>query len=257
MKTVTALFVDDETSILNAVKRLCRKTDLNVLLASSGEEALDILDEHRVDIVVSDQRMPGMLGTDFLKEVGARYPDTVRCILSGYAEMDSVVAAINDGNVYRFMAKPWDDKELLGVLEDCVARTIAIARERETQTALKNRKNELEQESAEFAELIRLQESLLNSSRHLLDQLPVGVAVLDEQSRMIYLNGVFLKRFGESSGVAIGEFSGQPWADLAAKNFVGTTDLDVGEERHSADVSQIEIGGHMHTIIAIAGHRIQ
>ena len=119
MNKPIVLFVDDETSVLRALNRLFRKENVTIMTAPSAAEGLKLLDQHSISVVVTDQRMTEMCGTDFLKNVRASYPDTVRCILSGYAEMDSVIAAINDGNVYRFIYKPWDDTEIIGAVNEC------------------------------------------------------------------------------------------------------------------------------------------
>jgi putative nucleotidyltransferase with HDIG domain len=108
----TVLFVDDEVNILKALKRLLRSEDMNVLCASRGQEALDLLDKNPAQVVVSDQRMPEMTGVDFLSHVRERRPDVVRMMLTGYTEMDVAVDAINRGEIYRLITKPWNDDEL-------------------------------------------------------------------------------------------------------------------------------------------------
>jgi putative nucleotidyltransferase with HDIG domain len=104
----TVLFVDDEVNILKALKRLLRSEDMNVLCASRGQEALDLLDKNPAQVVVSDQRMPEMTGS----HVRERRPDVVRMMLTGYTEMDVAVDAINRGEIYRLITKPWNDDEL-------------------------------------------------------------------------------------------------------------------------------------------------
>jgi len=108
----TVLFVDDEVNILKALQRLLRTERMNVLCASRGEEALELLQKHPVQVVVSDQRMPEMTGVDFLSRVRERSPDIVRMMLTGYTEMDIAVDAINQGEIYRLITKPWNDDEL-------------------------------------------------------------------------------------------------------------------------------------------------
>jgi putative nucleotidyltransferase with HDIG domain len=108
----TVLFVDDEVNILKALKRLLRSEDMNVLCASRGQEALDLLEKNPAQVVVSDQRMPEMTGVDFLSHVRERRPDVVRMMLTGYTEMDVAVDAINRGEIYRLITKPWNDDEL-------------------------------------------------------------------------------------------------------------------------------------------------
>jgi response regulator RpfG family c-di-GMP phosphodiesterase len=112
----TVLFVDDEVNILKALQRLLRSEDMNVLCASRAAEALDLLEKHPTQVVVTDQRMPEMSGVDFLAHVRERQPDIVRMMLTGYTEMKVAVDAINRGEIYRLITKPWNDDELRATL---------------------------------------------------------------------------------------------------------------------------------------------
>lgn len=117
----TLLLVDDEPSILSALRRLLRPTGHTVLTATSGAEGLALLAATPgVALVVSDMRMPGMDGAQFLEKVRTQWPDTVRLLLTGYADMSSTVDAINRGEIYRYIAKPWDDHELLLVIRQAL-----------------------------------------------------------------------------------------------------------------------------------------
>jgi diguanylate cyclase (GGDEF)-like protein/PAS domain S-box-containing protein len=108
----TLLLVDDEPNILSALKRLLRRDGHLILTANSGPEGLAVLAEHKVDIIISDQRMPGMTGVEFLRAAKVNHPDTIRIVLSGYTELQSVTDAINEGAIYRFLTKPWEDHQL-------------------------------------------------------------------------------------------------------------------------------------------------
>jgi response regulator RpfG family c-di-GMP phosphodiesterase len=112
----TVLFVDDEVNILKALQRLLRSENMNVLVASRAADALDLLDKHPTQVVVTDQRMPEMSGVDFLAHVRERQPDIVRMMLTGYTEMKVAVDAINRGEIYRLITKPWNDDELRATL---------------------------------------------------------------------------------------------------------------------------------------------
>ena len=108
----TVLFVDDEANILASIKRTLRREAYAVFTAGDATEAFSVLAKNPVRVVVSDQRMPGMNGTEFLSRVKSLYPETVRMVLSGYSEISAVTDSINKGAVYRFMMKPWDDEAL-------------------------------------------------------------------------------------------------------------------------------------------------
>ena len=112
-KGYTILFVDDEKSVLSSLKRLLRKEDYDIITAQSGKEGLDILESNDVQVIISDQRMPEMSGTEFLAEVKKDYPDIIRIILSGYTDVDVVIDTINEGNIYKFFHKPWNDQSLI------------------------------------------------------------------------------------------------------------------------------------------------
>lgn len=108
----TILLVDDEENILHALERLLRRDGYHILTANSGEAGLQRLEQNAVGVIVSDQRMPGMTGVEFLSKVKELYPHTVRIVLSGYTELKSVTDAINKGAIYKFLTKPWEDELL-------------------------------------------------------------------------------------------------------------------------------------------------
>ena len=105
----TLLLVDDEENILRSLVRLLRSENYRILTASSGSEALDILASNEVHVILSDQRMPNMTGSEMLSHAKDLYPETVRMVLSGYTDLASVTDAINRGHIYKFLTKPWDD----------------------------------------------------------------------------------------------------------------------------------------------------
>jgi putative nucleotidyltransferase with HDIG domain len=116
MSDHTVLFVDDELNILKAVQRLLRHEQMNVLCASRAQEALELLDRQPAQVVVTDQRMPEMSGVDLLSAVRERHSDVVRMMLTGYTEMNVAVEAINRGEIFRLITKPWNDEELKATL---------------------------------------------------------------------------------------------------------------------------------------------
>lgn len=105
------MFVDDEKRVLTSMRALFRR-DYNVHLANSGNEALELLETQDMDVIVSDQRMPGMTGVDVLKECKTRAPRAMRILLTGYADKDAIEASINEGEVFRYLTKPCAREEL-------------------------------------------------------------------------------------------------------------------------------------------------
>jgi len=115
-KKRTVLFVDDEPNILKAVQRLLRQEEMEGLCASTGEEALEILGQTPAQVVVTDQRMPQMSGVDLLSAVRERHPEIIRMMMTGFTEIKVAVEAINQGEIYRLITKPWNDDELRATL---------------------------------------------------------------------------------------------------------------------------------------------
>lgn len=107
------LLVDDEVNVLSSLKRALFDEPLNISTAGGGEEALEIMEKEAFKLVVSDERMLGMQGSEFLSNVRERYPDTVRIMLTGHATLEAAMKAVNEGEIYRFFAKPWNDHELI------------------------------------------------------------------------------------------------------------------------------------------------
>jgi two-component system probable response regulator PhcQ len=106
------MIVDDEDLVRNALVRSLRKEGHELITAESAKQALEILEQERIDLIISDHLMPGMTGLEFLRLVKEKYPEIIRIILTGHADLDVVISAINEGEVYRFLTKPWSAEEL-------------------------------------------------------------------------------------------------------------------------------------------------
>ena len=128
MNRPVVLFVDDEANVLNALRRSLRKEPYEQLFAQDPKEALDILGKRNVDLVVSDHLMPSMDGLSLLKMVKEHYPKIIRVLLTGHADVQMTIAAINEGEVFRFLTKPWNDAELKVTLKN-IFEFIDIRRE--------------------------------------------------------------------------------------------------------------------------------
>ncbi|MBU0595074.1 response regulator, partial [Candidatus Bipolaricaulota bacterium] len=110
--THTVLLVDDEPNIIAGLIRVLHKEAYTLLTANTAEEAAQVLDEKKVDLIVSDEEMPGMSGTEFLAHVAREYPDIVGIVLTGHPTLPTALRAINDGNVYQFFTKPCNEIDL-------------------------------------------------------------------------------------------------------------------------------------------------
>ncbi|MCB0804678.1 MAG: histidine kinase [Bacteroidales bacterium] len=116
-KNFIILYVDDEVNNLISFRATFRR-EYKILTAQDGFEGLRILGEQEVHLVISDQRMPGMTGVEFLEKVNREYPGTIRMIITGFSDIDAVIGSINKGGVYRYIAKPWDEREMRMTIEN-------------------------------------------------------------------------------------------------------------------------------------------
>ena len=139
------LIVDDEKNILEALRRVLSEEPFEVVTATSGGEGLALLETHPIKVVISDERMPGMSGSDFLQLVQGRFPETVRIMLTGHASLEAAMRAVNYGDIFRFFTKPWNDLELI--------QTIHAAVE----------KHDMEAENQRLLQMVKRQASELNS----------------------------------------------------------------------------------------------
>jgi PAS domain S-box-containing protein/diguanylate cyclase (GGDEF)-like protein len=191
----TLLVVDDEDNIVAALRRLLRRDGYHIVTANSGEEGLRRLAEHEVDVILSDQRMPGMTGVEFLHRAKALYPQTVRMVLSGYTELQSIIDAVNEGAIYKFLTKPWDDERLrehvaeafrqkeLGDENRRLARQVATAN---TDLAKLNRRlEELLGRQREHADLLA---ASADNMRQLVEELPAPVVAVDPDGQIVFVN---------------------------------------------------------------------
>jgi two-component system, probable response regulator PhcQ len=140
----TILLVDDEPNVRKALMRVFAEGGYRIFTTSNSDQALRILQEHRIDVIISDERMPGITGVQLLKIVREFAPETIRIILTGEASLESAIAAINEGEIFRFLVKPWNDEELLETVCLGIARrqhrgeTVAGSQELERQQLLES-----------------------------------------------------------------------------------------------------------------------
>jgi response regulator RpfG family c-di-GMP phosphodiesterase len=191
----TLLLVDDEPNMLNALRRALRPEGYRILAASGGGEALDLLAREEVGVIVSDQRMPEMTGVEFLSRVKTLYPKTVRIVLSGYTELESVTNAINQGAVYKFLTKPWEDELLRENIREAFRRhemereNLRLAEElRRANEALARLNRGLQRQVWEKTEEITHNVGVLQVSQEILEHLPLAVIGIDETGMIAVSN---------------------------------------------------------------------
>jgi EAL domain-containing protein (putative c-di-GMP-specific phosphodiesterase class I)/CheY-like chemotaxis protein len=230
----TLLLVDDEPNILNALKRLLRRDGYEIITAGSGQEGLDILNRQKVDVILSDQRMPGMTGVEFLSQAKEIRPETVRVVLSGYTELQSVTDAVNQGAIYKFLTKPWDDTQLRGHIEEAFQRKeMADDNERlnlEVRTAnfeLAAANRKLEDVLLQQQQQISRDEVSLNIVYEVLQHVSVPVVGLDEEQVIAFANAAAQKLL-EARGPVLGSEAAALVPELCA---VLAPDASGGQDR--------------------------
>jgi len=119
----TLLLVDDEENILKSIRRALRSINVNIVMATSGRQGLEILSQQSVNLIISDMRMPEMTGAEFLSHTAQKYPDIPRILMTGYSDMESTVQAINDGRISNYLPKPWNDDTLKSIVADGLQST--------------------------------------------------------------------------------------------------------------------------------------
>jgi len=196
------LLVDDEENILRSLRRALHRAGYKILMAHSGEEGLKVLEEHTVGVIVSDQRMPGMIGAEFLGRARERYPDTVRIMLSGYTELDSVTEAINQGAIYKFLTKPWEDDLLRANIEEAFEYYELRHENQRLARELSNINRDLEQRVKERTREAVLSTRSLQVAHDVLEALPVGVIGVDCNGTIVFANQ-FAHRLLDEQGLGL------------------------------------------------------
>lgn len=165
------LFVDDEQNVLKSLTRLFLDAPFSILTAGSGPEGLELLKKHQVAVIVSDQKMPGMIGAEFLAKSREIQPDAVRMILTGYADISAAMDAINKGGAFRYITKPWNDDDLMHAVHDALDR-YRLGAENRRLTALTMQQNEeLKKWSTELEIYVQQQTIDLSKRNKELEQL--------------------------------------------------------------------------------------
>lgn len=191
----TILCVDDEQNILNSLRRLLRKEGYRLLTASSGSEGLDLLEQDEVHVVISDQKMPQMSGTEFLARVKEQYPDAIRMILTGYTGLDSITESINKGHVYKLLLKPWNDQNLKLEVKHALEQYELVQANKQLHDQILQRNEELktindnlEDQVQKRTEDLEINNGALEFSRAVLHDLPMPILSVEAEGTMLLMN---------------------------------------------------------------------
>ncbi|HEU0188588.1 MAG TPA: EAL domain-containing protein [Gallionella sp.] len=280
----TLLLVDDEANILAALKRLLRQDGYQIFTASSGKQGLELLRTHPAGVIISDQRMPEMTGVEFFSRVKELYPKTVRLVLSGYADIDSVKDAINRGAIYKFITKPWDDATLSAnvheafehcelmqkkeqLLRDIKDANETLGRLNEVLTTLVDRRDEQLERATYYDTLTNLPNRQL-----FLDRLDQELAHAQRDDRLLAVISVNLDRFkyiNDSFGHPVGDQLLQAAAerlkscilagDTVARtsgDYFGIVLTDVKAAHNAGEIAQKILDSFARNPISVSGSEI-
>jgi signal transduction histidine kinase len=161
----TILVVDDEPDVVESVQNLLR-LQYRVLGATSAQEGIEILKQQEVHVVMTDQRMPEMTGVELLRHIRGEHPDCIRLMITGYADIRAVVDAINQGNVYRYITKPWDPEELVAIIRQAVEHYELLAGRKRLLAELQVKNQELEKANSRLRQADELKAAFIKVASH-------------------------------------------------------------------------------------------
>ena len=200
----TILCVDDEKAIRSALRRVFLDEPWELLFASSGQEGLGIFEEREVDLVLSDFRMPGMDGAEFLKRVKKINPNSMRIVLSGYADINLIVEALNEGEIYRFVAKPWNDDELLHNVRKALEHHRLHSENRRLNAELRELNADLEKKVEERTWQLQGKNRVLRFAQVILELLPMPVLGVNVVREIVFANAKARELFQEGERDLLG-----------------------------------------------------
>lgn len=198
-KNGTLLLVDDDEDMLYVLHRLLRNETYQVLTAENGEQALDLLAANRIDVILTDQRMPGMLGTELLCRVKELYPETVRIVQSGYADLNTATAAINEGSVYKFLTKPWDEIQLKKHLSEAFRFKYLEDENRALKARIENTHAELIEKFDDYMKALSPVASTHSLYAEVIESIPIPMIALDSDKYLVIANRAAREIFKDDS----------------------------------------------------------
>lgn len=182
------LIVDDEESILRSVQRLLRNQPYEVVTAGGAKEAIAIFERETVHLVMADHRMPGRTGVELLREIRDRWPETIRIILSGYTEVKAIIGAVNDGEVYKYFTKPWNDEEIKINLRRALEQYDLQAENRRLTEEIVGQNEQLRQLNALLDQRAADATAGFTSFQRMLDGVEVMVLTIDAHGLIVAAN---------------------------------------------------------------------
>ena len=165
---MTLLLIDDEANVVSSLYRLFISHGYKILTANSGAEALALLEKETADLIICDMRMPEMAGDEVLETVRNKWPDIVRILLTGYSDLKSTIAAINRGEVYRYISKPWDDDDLVQIVQEALERKQLLDDKKKLEAMIRRQNDELKELNASLEKKVQQRTEELRIEHELL-----------------------------------------------------------------------------------------
>ena len=232
----TVLCVDDEQNILHSLKRLLRKEGYQLLTTKSGIEGLKILKENDVHLVITDQRMPEMSGTEFLAQVKENYPDVIRIALTGYTEVDSITASINKGHIYKFILKPWNDQNLKLEIKQCLEQYDLVQSNKRLHKKVLQQNEELKRINENLEVLIQnrtmeleIQNQALELSHAILEDLPIPIIGISSEMMIVLINSKAQALPFSNGGIEIGKRLSDFFSSDVEEKIAGVLNTDTDD----------------------------
>lgn len=238
----TILCIDDEDNILRALQRLFLEEEWRLLFANSSEKGLEMLQSENVHLILCDHRMPKMTGIEFLNKAKEIRPDAIRLILSGYADVNAIAAAINEGEVYRYIAKPWNDEELKTTIRQSLERYELMIMNRQLLDQVTRQNHELKKLNMELEKTVekRTEELCMSShvlqlSQDILENFPIAVAGVSDDGSVVLSNGKAEATLGKMTGTLLAHNVRDIFPQSLVDNMVRT--LECGAQWKEENVS--------------------
>ena len=234
----TVLLVDDEENILSSLKRLLRRDGYRIFAASGGTQGLEILARENIDVIISDQRMPVMTGVEFLRRARETAPDSVRIMLSGYTELESITDAINEGAIYKFLTKPWNDEQLREHIEEAFRVKEMDDENRRLSEQIRVANGELAELNEQLYALLNKQqqqlardEASLNVAYEVLQHIPLPMIGMDDGGMIVLTNKMSEELFRAPEPL-LGNYAGDMLPDPLPAICAAS-----GQESHAVDIA--------------------
>jgi len=187
------LYIDDEENNLISFKSTFRR-DYHIHLASSGQEGLEIMENHNIQLVITDQRMPDMSGIEFLEQIVPLYPDCMRMILTGFSDLEAVIQAINKGNIYRYVSKPWNREDLKITIDSALEVYNLKSQNKHLIDDLKEANQNLERKVLERTRQFEQQRMNITDSIHYASRIQKALMLPSEELELILPNHFILNK---------------------------------------------------------------